>query len=58
MIFGSRNIEFIPSSNLIETRYGMPEQDAANTASYLLAGSIILYPIVSGMYKNSYSDTQ
>ncbi|KAF5374758.1 hypothetical protein D9758_000272 [Tetrapyrgos nigripes] len=33
------------SANLIETRYGLGERDAANTASYLLAGSIFLYPI-------------
>ncbi|KAF8898714.1 major facilitator superfamily domain-containing protein [Infundibulicybe gibba] len=33
------------AANIIETRYGMPERDAANEASYLLAGSLILYPI-------------
>ncbi|KAL0569028.1 hypothetical protein V5O48_012936 [Marasmius crinis-equi] len=34
------------ASNIIESRYGMSEPDAANTASYLLSGSIVLYPIV------------
>ena len=34
-------------SNIIERRYHMSEEDAANTSSYLLAGSIILYPLVS-----------
>ncbi|KAJ4486174.1 major facilitator superfamily domain-containing protein [Lentinula aciculospora] len=33
------------SSNIIEKRYGMAEENAANTASYLLAGSIFLYPV-------------
>ncbi len=35
------------TSNIIETRYHLSEEDAANSASYLLAGPIILYPIVS-----------
>ncbi|KAF9270252.1 MFS general substrate transporter [Marasmius fiardii PR-910] len=34
------------ASNIIETRYEMSEEDAANNASFLLAGSIFLYPIV------------
>ncbi|KAF9526438.1 major facilitator superfamily domain-containing protein [Crepidotus variabilis] len=34
------------SANIIETRYKLSEEDAANTASYLLSGSIILYPLV------------
>ncbi|KAK1230882.1 hypothetical protein PQX77_006012 [Marasmius sp. AFHP31] len=34
------------ASNIIEIRYGMTEQDAATKASFLLAGSIFLYPIV------------
>ncbi|KAF5390360.1 hypothetical protein D9757_002909 [Collybiopsis confluens] len=33
------------SSSIIEKRYGMGEEDAAITASYLLAGSIFLYPV-------------
>ncbi|ESK88905.1 oxalate:formate antiporter [Moniliophthora roreri MCA 2997] len=33
------------ASNIIETRYGMNEENAANTASFLLAGSIFLYPL-------------
>ncbi|KAK7058937.1 hypothetical protein VNI00_001561 [Paramarasmius palmivorus] len=33
------------ASNIIETRYNMEEEDAANTASFLLVGSIFLYPI-------------
>lgn len=32
--------------NIIESRYHMTEENAANTASYLLAGPIILYPMV------------
>ncbi|KAL0072007.1 hypothetical protein AAF712_000930 [Marasmius tenuissimus] len=34
------------ASNIIEIRYGMTEQDAATKASFLLAGSIFLYPVV------------
>ncbi|KAF8872127.1 major facilitator superfamily domain-containing protein [Gymnopilus junonius] len=33
------------AANIIESRYHMPEENAANTASYLLAGPIILYPM-------------
>ena len=33
--------------NIIENRYGFEEGEAANDASYLLAGSLIFYPIVS-----------
>jgi MFS family permease len=33
------------ASNIIERRYVMQEEDAASTASYLLGGSIFLYPI-------------
>ncbi|KAK0233214.1 major facilitator superfamily domain-containing protein [Armillaria fumosa] len=33
------------AANIIENRYGMSEQDAANEASYLLAGSLLFYPI-------------
>ncbi|KAJ3821150.1 major facilitator superfamily domain-containing protein [Lentinula raphanica] len=43
------------SSNIIEKRYGMAEENAANTASYLLAGSIFLYPVCGFLvdrYKN------
>ncbi|KAG6813270.1 hypothetical protein H0H92_012684 [Tricholoma furcatifolium] len=32
-------------ANIIETRYSMSERTAATQASYLLAGSLILYPI-------------
>lgn len=34
-------------ANIIERRYNLAENDASTTASYLLAGSIFLYPIVS-----------
>ncbi|KAJ7783819.1 major facilitator superfamily domain-containing protein [Mycena maculata] len=33
------------AANIIELRYQMTEKDAANTASYVLVGSIFLYPI-------------
>ncbi|KAF8973948.1 major facilitator superfamily domain-containing protein [Flammula alnicola] len=33
------------AANVIEKRFHMKEDDAANTASYLLAGPIILYPL-------------
>ncbi|KAF7347810.1 Ribosomal protein L15 [Mycena venus] len=33
------------SANIIELRYQMSEKDAANTASYVLVGSIFLYPM-------------
>ncbi|KAF4605241.1 hypothetical protein EYR40_004024 [Pleurotus pulmonarius] len=33
------------AANIVEKRYGMTEEDAANQASYLLAGSLVLYPI-------------
>ncbi|KDR85015.1 hypothetical protein GALMADRAFT_53593 [Galerina marginata CBS 339.88] len=33
------------AANIIETRYNMSEEGAANSASYLLAGPIILYPM-------------
>ncbi|TRM66347.1 major facilitator superfamily domain-containing protein [Schizophyllum amplum] len=33
------------AANIIETRYSMPEDSAANQASYLLAGSIFMYPL-------------
>ncbi|CAK5280537.1 unnamed protein product [Mycena citricolor] len=33
------------SANIIEVRYKMSEKDAANTASYVLVGSVFLYPI-------------
>ncbi|GLB36175.1 putative major facilitator superfamily protein [Lyophyllum shimeji] len=33
------------AANIIQTRYGMAEKDAAAQASYLLAGSLVLYPI-------------
>ena len=36
----------VPNSNIIERRYHMSEKTAANTSSYLLAGAIILYPLV------------
>ncbi|TFK77075.1 MFS general substrate transporter [Pluteus cervinus] len=32
------------AANIIEKRYGLEEQDAANQASYLLAGPLLLYP--------------
>jgi hypothetical protein len=36
----------LPDSNIIERRYHMSEENAANTSSYLLVGSIFLYPLV------------
>ncbi|KAJ6610018.1 major facilitator superfamily domain-containing protein [Mycena sp. CBHHK59/15] len=33
------------AANIIELRYQMTERDAANTASYVLVGSIFLYPM-------------
>lgn len=33
------------ATNIIQTRYSMTERDAAVQASYLLAGSVVLYPI-------------
>ncbi|KAJ7487628.1 major facilitator superfamily domain-containing protein [Mycena galericulata] len=33
------------AANIIELRYRMTEKEAANTASYVLVGSIFLYPI-------------
>ncbi|KAJ6604678.1 major facilitator superfamily domain-containing protein [Mycena vulgaris] len=33
------------AANIIELRYQMSEKDAANTASYVLVGSIFLYPM-------------
>lgn len=36
-----------PHSNIIERRYHLEEADASTKASYLLAGSVVLYPIVS-----------
>lgn len=35
-----------PDSNIIERRYHMSEENAANTSSYVLVGSIFLYPLV------------
>jgi len=32
--------------NIIQVRYDLSETDASNLASYLLAGSVVLYPIV------------
>lgn len=37
-------------SNIIENRYHMKEDDAANSAAYLLAGPVVLYPLVSCQY--------
>lgn len=34
-------------SNVIERRYGLTERDASIKGSYLLAGSVALYPVVS-----------
>ncbi|KAF9569592.1 MFS general substrate transporter [Agrocybe pediades] len=33
------------AANIIEKRYDLPEEDAANNASYLLAGPLLLYPL-------------
>ncbi|KAI4526815.1 MFS general substrate transporter, partial [Schizophyllum commune Loenen D] len=33
------------AANIIETRYSLPEASAASQASYLLAGSLIMYPL-------------
>lgn len=32
--------------NIIEKRYGLTERDASIKGSYLLAGSVALYPVV------------
>ncbi|KAL0951154.1 hypothetical protein HGRIS_007887 [Hohenbuehelia grisea] len=37
------------AANIIEKRYNLSEKDAASQASYLLAGSLVLYPIVCSM---------
>ena len=37
-------------SNIIEKRYQLTEREASIQASYLLAGSIVLYPVVSGFH--------
>lgn len=34
------------AANIIEKRYKLTEQEAATMASYLLAGPVVLYPIV------------
>jgi hypothetical protein len=34
-------------SNIFEKRYGLTEDVASTQASYLLVGSILLYPVVS-----------
>lgn len=33
--------------NILQQRYSLSERDAGTQASYLLAGSMILYPVVS-----------
>jgi len=33
------------AANVIQRRYGMPEESASNSASYLLAGPLVLYPL-------------
>ncbi|EPQ60798.1 MFS general substrate transporter [Gloeophyllum trabeum ATCC 11539] len=43
------------AANIIERRYGLTELEASNSASYLLAGSVILYPIcgyITDHFKN------
>ncbi len=42
--------------NIIQTRYEMSEEDSANSASYLLSGSLLLYPLV-GILRNDRSLT-
>ncbi|KAL0951153.1 hypothetical protein HGRIS_007887 [Hohenbuehelia grisea] len=44
------------AANIIEKRYNLSEKDAASQASYLLAGSLVLYPIcgyVVDRYRNT-----
>jgi hypothetical protein len=36
----------LAASNIIEQRYNVTEGEATRQASYLLAGSLVLYPIV------------
>ncbi|KZT30405.1 MFS general substrate transporter [Neolentinus lepideus HHB14362 ss-1] len=43
------------AANIIEQRYSLTELEASNSASYLLAGSVILYPIcgyITDHFKN------
>lgn len=40
------------SRNIIEKRYHLTEENAANSASYLLAGPIVLYPLVSHNFQH------
>ncbi|TFK57279.1 MFS general substrate transporter [Heliocybe sulcata] len=43
------------AANIIERRYGLTELEASNSASYLLAGSVVLYPIcgyITDHFKN------
>ena len=40
--------------NIIEKRYGLSEAVASDQASLLLAGSLILYPIVRGCMSSDY----
>ena len=49
VLFPSSRVILSTFRNIIEKRYGMSEGGAANQASYLLAGSLVLYPIVSLM---------
>ena len=42
---GLRLIRFT-CRNILQRRYDIPESSASEAASYLLAGSVILYPIV------------
>lgn len=44
------------SRNIIQKRYDLSEADASTKASYLLVGSVFLYPIVSTLFKYTYSD--
>lgn len=43
-------VQVRPNSNILQRRFELSEYDAGLKASYLLSGSIFLYPIVSVHY--------
>lgn len=42
------------SRNIIQKRYDLTESDASTKASYLLVGSVFLYPIVGTLFKYTF----
>jgi hypothetical protein len=46
LVFVDPDLNLAISSNIIEQRYSLSEADASEQASLLLAGSLILYPVV------------